>query len=64
MNITGKRETLVECSNLLCEMGRWYHLSCVGLTEDTKPDMYADWYCCQDCKVCDIIINRYHICNC
>ncbi len=37
---------MIECSNQDCQMGRWFHLTCIDL--DTTPE--GDWWCCEDCK--------------
>ena len=39
---------MVQCSNLECPLGRWYHVSCVELRDVPAHD--DDWWCYQDCK--------------
>lgn len=28
---------MIECENVACAEGVWFHLECVGLTEETVP---------------------------
>ncbi|XP_069129357.1 uncharacterized protein [Argopecten irradians] len=39
---------MVFCSGKKCPNGTWFHLECVGMTEDEVPD--GEWYCSQECK--------------
>ena len=37
---------MVECGNVKCSRGRWFHLGCVGLEE--APEL--EWFCSTACE--------------
>ena len=39
---------MIECENTLCLNGKWFHLRCVGLTQQDIP--VGAWFCCMDCE--------------
>lgn len=40
--------TMIYCCNSHCEKGSWFHLECLGITEDEVPE--NDWFCSDDCR--------------
>lgn len=47
---TDTGEKMVACSHIFCPRGRWFHLSCIGTSEDTLPQESEDWWCNDACK--------------
>jgi len=39
---------MIECEGPGCGNGRWFHLECVGLTEDSVPE--GSWFCSTTCR--------------
>ncbi|CAC5412942.1 unnamed protein product [Mytilus coruscus] len=38
---------MVYCGNKKCKFGQWFHLDCIGLSEDEIPE--GDWFCSEVC---------------
>ncbi|XP_070542604.1 uncharacterized protein [Ptychodera flava] len=49
--------TMIECSNAECGYGRWFHLPCVLLNEDTVPET-DDWFCTDTCRGLNDLVRR------
>ena len=48
---------MVECSNMHCAMGRWFHLGCIppvangsGKDDVLEHVPSGDWWCSEDCR--------------
>ena len=39
---------MIECDNINCKYGQWFHLPCVGFQEG--DELPHEWYCCSTCE--------------
>ena len=39
---------MVRCSHQDCPLGRWFHTTCMGLTD--IPSTTDDWWCSTECQ--------------
>ncbi|KAH3797372.1 hypothetical protein DPMN_150952 [Dreissena polymorpha] len=44
---------MVECCNILCQMGIWFHMDCVKL--QSLPTEAELWFCCCSCKTTGVV---------
>jgi hypothetical protein len=39
---------MIYCFNKNCQFGQWFHLECIGLSEDDIPEV--SWFCSDICR--------------
>ncbi|CAC5363772.1 ING4 [Mytilus coruscus] len=46
-------EGMISCDNKKCNKGKWFHFSCMGMTEQEAEDLEDEgrmWFCCEGCR--------------
>ncbi|VDI38279.1 Hypothetical predicted protein [Mytilus galloprovincialis] len=46
-------EGMISCDNKKCNKGKWFHFSCIGISEQEAEDLEDNermWFCCEGCR--------------